>query len=481
MASHRNVILICADQWRADALSVAGHPDVRTPALDRLALAGVRCERAYSAAPTCVPARMTMMTGLKPASHGRVGYQDGVEFNVATTLPGCFRDAGFHTQAIGKMHYWPERGRIGFDDVLLHDGYLHHSRRRSRPVEEYDDYLPWLREQAGEGPYADYLDNGISCNSVVARPWDKDERVHPTTWVVTQAQRWLYRRDPKVPFFLYLSFHRPHAPLDPPAWAFEKYSRRSLRPPVRGDWTDRLAPWRRNDDIEAHVADYPEDVIHDALAGYYGSITHVDHQIGRLLQIVAEFGLAENTVVAFVSDHGDMMGDHGMWRKGYGYEGSAGVPLILAGPGVPSGLVVDRLVELRDLMPTLLDAAGVEIPEQVEGESLLAGLRQEAGWRTHLHGEHVIFGQSMQWIVTSEHKYIWWSGDGHEQLFDLVADPGECHDLASDPDQAQILERCRRLLIAELTGREEGFVGDGVLIAGREVSPTLACSREPRP
>ena len=250
---------------------------------------------------------------------------------------------------------------------------------------------------------------------------------------------------------------------------------------MRGDWTGRLDPWRRNHDVEAHVADYPEDVVHDALAGYYGSITHVDHQIGRLLQIVAEFGLAENTVVAFVSDHGDMMGDHGMWRKGYGYEGSAGVPLILAGPGVPSGLVADRLVELRDLMPTLLDAAGVAIPDQVEGESLLAGLRQEAGWRTHLHGEHVIFGQSMQWIVTPVHKYIWWSGDGHEQLFDLVSDPGECRDLASDPAHAQTLEHCRRLLIAELTGREEGFVADAGLVTGREVSPTLACSREPRP
>lgn len=481
LAERPNVVLICADQWRADALSVAGHPDVRTPALDGLARSGVRCERAYSATPTCVPARVSMMTGLKPSTHGRVGYEDGVEFNIETTLPGCFQAAGYHTQAIGKMHYWPERGRIGFDDVILHDGYLHYSRRRCRPVEEYDDYLPWLREQVGQSSYADYLDNGLGCNSMVARPWDKDERVHPTTWVVTQAERWLYRRDPTVPFFLYLSFHRPHAPLDPPTWAFERYARRRLREPVRGDWTQILDPYRRDSDVEAHVADYPDDQVQEALAGYYGSISHVDQQIGRLLQILGEFGLSDNTIVAFISDHGDMMGDHGMWRKGYAYEGSSRVPLLLAGPSIEPGQVRNELIELRDLMPTLLEAAGVEVPTYLEGHSLVPRLApSDVPWREYLHGEHVIFGQSMQWIVTQRYKYVWWSETGQEQLFDLLEDPAECHDLASDPAQDEALTRCRHLLVAELAGREEGFVAEGRLVKGRKVKPTLECSRIPR-
>ena len=124
-AQRPNVVLVCADQWRADCLSCLGHPDVETPYLDQLAGNGAVMTQAYSATPTCVPARMSLMTGLSQGSHRRVGYQDGVDFDVEATLPGSFRAAGYQTQAIGKMHYWPERVRIGFDDVILHDGYLH--------------------------------------------------------------------------------------------------------------------------------------------------------------------------------------------------------------------------------------------------------------------------------------------------------------------------------------------------------------------
>src|SRR5699024_8253538 len=112
------------------------------------------------------------MTGLSPASHGRVGYADGVPFDVDTTLAGEFSKAGYHTKAVGKLHVWPERARIGFDDVALHDGYLSHSRDRYRPVELYDDYVPWLRGRTGD-PAADILDNGLDCNSIVARPWNR--------------------------------------------------------------------------------------------------------------------------------------------------------------------------------------------------------------------------------------------------------------------------------------------------------------------
>ena len=475
-----NVVLICVDQWRGDCISANGHPDVHTPTLDQLSHTGAVFDKAYSATPTCVPARVSLMTGLKAETHGRVGYADGITFNVEETLPRAFREAGYHTQAIGKMHYWPERGRIGFDDVILHDGYLHASRDRHRPIEEFDDYVPWLREQAGEPARADYIDNGVSCNSIVARPWDKKESLHPTNWAVTQAERWLYRRDPTVPFFLYLSFHRPHAPLDPPQWAFDKYTSKQLTPPVRGDWTGRLDPLRRNFDPEAHVAEYRQDMVDEARAGYYGLMTHVDHQISRLLQILGEFQLTENTIVAFTSDHGDMMGDHGMWRKGYAYEGSSHVPFLLSGPGIPAGARSDAVVELRDIMPTLLEAAGIPIPETVEGHSTLALLHDPTSpWRDYLHGEHYIFEQSMQWIVSTRYKYIWWSSDGYEQFFDLEQDPGEEVNIAGDASQVGVLEVHRLQLVRALAGREEGYVADGALVAGRPASPTLACAGDP--
>ncbi len=222
MGARSNLVLVAADQWRGDCLSVAGHEVVRTPTLDQLAARGTRFSNAYSATPTCIPARTALMTGLAQETHRRVGYRDGVPFDYPITLAGEFRRGGHQTRAIGKMHVWPERARIGFDDVALHDGYVHFSRRRSRATELFDDYLPWLRQRAGDAA-ADYADHGLDCNAILARPWDKDEALHPTNWVVSEAISWLYRRDVTAPFFLYLSFHRPHPPYDPPQWAFDQY------------------------------------------------------------------------------------------------------------------------------------------------------------------------------------------------------------------------------------------------------------------
>lgn len=476
--THPNVVLICADQWRGDCLSVAGHPVVKTPYLDGLARSGTRFSNAYSATPTCVPARMALMTGLDQAHHGRVGYQDGVPFDVETTLPGEFRRAGFQTQAIGKMHYSPERGRIGFDDVILHDGYLHHSRGRQRAAEFYDDYLAWLREQAGESAVSDYFDDGVHCNTVVARPWGRPERLHPTNWVVSEATKWLYRRDPTVPFFLYLSFHRPHPPYNPPAWAFEQYlSAPDHHPPV-GDWIDEYDEFRDDARPDAYVAQYDQDTLNRARAGYYGNMTHIDHQIERFLEVLNEFGLGADTVVCFTSDHGEMMGDHLMWRKGYPYEGSARVPLIVAGPGIRAGQVVQDIVELRDIMPTLLAVGGVEIPDGLDGVDLAPLARVDPGdvepgnVRDFLHGEHTILGQSLQWIRCGRWKYVWLSGSGHEQLFDLESDPGECLNRVHDPGSGSALGTCRAALVGALTGREEGYVRDGALVAG--CKPVLA-------
>ncbi len=345
--------------------------------------------KAYSATPTCVPARVALFTGQSQEAHGRVGYEDGVPFAAAhpVTLPGEFRKAGYHTQAIGKMHVWPERSRVGFDDVILHDGFLHHSRREHRRQFEYfDDYVPWLRRQPGMSPDADYFDHGVNCNSVVARPWDKPEHVHPTHWLGTQTVEWLYRRDPTTPFFLYLSFHRPHPPYDPPQWAYDLYADQPPYGRVLGDWEHEWDEFRQDGDYQATIGDLPDRVVHRARAGYYGLMAQIDLQVNRIREALAEFGLARDTVIAFTSDHGEMMGDHRMFRKAVPYEGSARVPFIVA--DAPrrgrQQQVVDQVVELRDVMPTLLDLAGLPIPDSVDGHSLapyLRGERRAAGAR----------------------------------------------------------------------------------------------------
>jgi arylsulfatase A-like enzyme len=480
MPDRPNVVLVCVDQWRGDCLSIDGHPVVKTPYLDQIALGGVRCRKAYSATPTCIPARAALLTGLTQRTHGRVGYRDGVPWDYPVTMAGEFTRHGYQTQCVGKMHVYPERSQMGFQHTLLHDGYLHFARRRERDLSLVDDYIPWLRERDGSG--ADYFDHGINCNSVVARPWDKAEHLHPTNWVTTQSIDFLRRRDPRKPFFLFMSYHRPHPPYDPPAWAFEQYLGQAMPPVPVGDWTGILEPWRRQGSPEAQFAEMDPVTLHRARAGYYGHMSHIDQQLNRFWEILHEYHLRENTVFCFVSDHGEMMGDHHMYRKGYAYEGSSRVPLILHAPNRLSlrhGTALDEIVELRDVMPTLLDCAGLPAPKSVEGRSFLPRAQgKRAPWRGYLHGEHTIFGQSMHWITDGGEKYVWFSGDGREQLFDLKSDPQELHDLAADDGSAPRVTRLRKLLIRELQGREERFTDGKKLIAGRPVNACLAHLRK---
>jgi arylsulfatase A-like enzyme len=471
-----NIVLICVDQWRGDCLSIAGHPVVHTPYLDQMALDGARFTRAYAAVPSCIAARASLMTGLTPRAHGRIGYRDGVPWNYDVTLAGEFTRHGYQTQAVGKMHVYPERTQLGFQNVILHDGFLHFVRDQRRDMRLVDDYLPWLQRELGRD--ADYFDHGVNCNSVVARPWDKEEYLHPTCWAVQQSLDFLRRRDPRKPFLLYISLHRPHPPYDPPAWAFGMYREAEMPPVPVGDWADEFADRADPFRPDAQVGCLDPRVLRRARAGYYGHMTHIDHQVNRFLELLHEFGLRDSTYIGFVSDHGEMMGDHHLFRKSVAYEGSARVPFLLQGPrggAVPRGAVCDRPVELRDVMPTLLDCAGLPAPESVEGRSALPLLRDAAApWRESVHGEHTVFGESMHWMTDGREKYVWRSGCGREQLFDLREDPQELRDLMRRPASAARAGRWRQALAAELAGREEGFVEEGRLVPGR---PVAACLR----
>jgi arylsulfatase A-like enzyme len=480
MAERPNIVVIMVDQWRGDCLSVAGHPVVQTPYLDQMALDGVRFGSAYSATPTCIPARAALLTGQTQATHGRVGYQDGVNWDYETTLAGEFTRHGYQTQAIGKMHVYPERSQMGFQNVILHDGFLNYARSHNPNMDYVDDYLPWLRQQLGRD--ADYFDHGVNCNSYVARPWDKAEELHPTNFVMTQGIEFLKRRDPRKPFMLFLSLHRPHPPYDPPAWAFEQYLHREMPDVPVGDWVDCFEPFADAHRPDAFYARIDPHVLQRARAGYYGHMTHIDHQVNRFIERLAEFGLRDNTYFLFTSDHGEMLGDHNLFRKAYPYEGSAHIPMLLLGPRgglVPSRGVSNASVELRDVMPTLLDLAGLPIPDCVEGQSMLPLARGEgAPWRAHLHGEHTVLGMSLQWVTDGRWKYVWFSGDGREQLFDLQSDPQERHDLAAAGGHAAELGRWRQALVEALQGREEGFVQAGRLVPGRPVQPCLRHLRQ---
>jgi arylsulfatase A-like enzyme len=206
-------------------------------------------------------------------------------------------------------------------------------------------------------------------------------------------------------------------------------------------------------------------------AAYMGLCTHIDYELGRLMERLARLGVLEDTLILFTSDHGDMMGDHHMHRKTYAYEGSARIPFLIrypAGLDVPSGVFVHP-VGLQDVMPTLLEVAGVPIPDSVTGKSVLRAVRGEP-WREFLHGEHspcYSLEEAMHYLTDGRAKYIWFPATGEEQFFDLAEDRQEKADLARDPAHAERLATWRRRLIALLAERGDGFSdGERLLTRG---------------
>lgn len=459
-----NVLLICVDQWRGDCLSCVGHPVVKTPYLDHLAAKGCRFTQAYSECPSCIAARASLFTGLSPEHTGRVGYNDGVEWNYGRTLASEFTRHGYQTQAVGKMHVYPERSQLGFQNVILHDGYLHFARREHcGGFDMIDDYLPWLRARLGRD--ADYFEHGHNSNAYTTQPWDKPEYTHPTNFVTSQSIDFLRRRDPRKPFFLFMSYHRPHPPLDPPAWALEQYLNADMPEVPVGEWADIWQDYYETGNPALQAGIMNHESLTRARAGYYALITHIDAQINRFLETLDEFSLAEDTCVCFVSDHGDMLGDHHLFRKTLPYDGSCRIPFILSGRGIRANTLRHEVTGLQDVMPTLLDLAGLPVPDSLDGRSVLPLLDDKSRnvkWRKYLHCEHVFKGLSIQWLTDGKMKYIWRS-DGIEQLFDLHKDPHELKDISTHPDFKNELAMWRDRLIDELRDREEGFVVDGKL------------------
>lgn len=478
---HPNILLLMVDQMRGDCIGAAGHPVVETPYLDTIKRNGVMFDNAYCAVPSCIAARASLLTGMTPASHGRVGYADGVPWNYEHTLPGELAKNGYHTQCVGKMHVYPERNLVGFHNVVLHNGYLHYNRNANAKFREHwnqcDDYLPWLRQHIGFN--ADVIDSGLECNSWVAKPWPYEEYLHPTNWVVHESIDFLRRRDPTKPFFLMSSFVRPHSPLDPPLVYYEQYMDQDIPMPPIGKWADR-----EDNDQSGLMMNCVKGIIGErelkrARAAYYGLITHIDHQIGRLLQSLHDHDVLNDTIILFTSDHGDLLGDHNLFRKSLPYEGSINIPFILYDPGNILGLgqnkVISEPIELMDIMPTLLDMADVQIPSMVEGRSILPLIREEeVEWREYIHGEHSYGSQSNHFIVTGKEKYIWYSQTGQEQYFDLEKDPQEIYDLVNDEGYKDRVKYWRSVLIKELEDREEGYSDGKELIVGRPVKACLS-------
>lgn len=482
MDNRPNILLVIADQFRGDCLGIEGHPVLSTPNLDQLGYEGAHFRRGYSEAPSCIAARRTLMSGQAPHVQGMVGFQSGVPWEMACTLPALLAQAGYQTEMIGKLHLYPQRKLYGF----------HHIQLAESTGGSNNDYVDWLRD-GGAVPLEAGTAHGVSGNGWVGRPSHLPEEKSHTFWCVDQAQRFLAKRDPTAPFFLNVSFIHPHPPLTPPAFYYDRYMALDLPEPVVGDWVPPFAGPDKGQNIDASHLRLDYQAMRRCRAAYYGLINHIDDQLGRLLP-----RLKRNTFILFTSDHGEMLGDHRMFRKTFAYEPSARVPFLVWAPqsmGLARNVVSYAPVGLQDVMPTLLDVAGLPIPKDVTGQSVLPLLRGEmagsgaasiadraavasgtggihvrTGWRNVLHGEHAgtyRYEDGMHYLVDGYRKYVWYSQTGREHLFDLDADPQELHDLARTPDAEARLIPWRQQLIDVLRDRPEGFTDGDRLIPGR--------------
>jgi arylsulfatase A-like enzyme len=462
-----NVLFITVDQWPGHLLGCAGHSVVETPTIDQLARVGTRYTQAYAACPICIPARRSIMTGTSPRTHGDRIFQPALPMPAhLPTLAGCFRDAGYQAAATGKLHVYPQRDRIGFDDVLLAE--------EGRDHIGIDDYEMFLADQGYPGRQ---FMHGMSNNEYSWRTWHLPEELHVTNWITWAGARTIKRRDPTRPAFWHVSYTHPHPPLVPLASYLERYRGRDVQ-------ESRIGEWARDPAGLPHAVrlarnfweELKPDRLADAKRAVYALCTHIDHQIRILIGTLREEGLLDDTIILFCSDHGDLLGDHGLYAKRLMYEGSAKVPMILVGAAgsttVLPGGIDDRLVEVQDIMPTLLGMCGLPVPDTCEGLSMVGARRRDL-----LYCESLTGAKATRMVHDGRHKLIWYPAGNRLQLFDLAEDPWELHDLAGDPGAAAVRDRLASELVGRLYGEDLQWIEAGRLVGMPEPALTAPPNR----
>jgi arylsulfatase A-like enzyme len=464
-----DILLIMPDQMRGDCLSLEDHPVLMTPNIDSIGRQGTHFTRAYTTCPSCIPSRRAMLTGRHPARNGLVGYREGIAL-AHPTFAQALADGGYRTTLVGRhMHQHPYEEGYGFQDRVYSSCYI-----------ENDAYFDALEAAfPGQGGIKGH---GLSNNGWTARPWQFPDSWHPTGWISTRVREKIRSAPNDQPHFVTASYYAPHPPLLPPAFYFERYRAMDLPDPAIGNWEVRPEGSERGCSVDANRVVLEGEALRAAQAGYFGLINHIDDQVYSLLFEFRRRAAARSRpwVVIFTSDHGEMLGDHHLFRKCEPYEGSSRVPFLIEGSpelDFSAGNVHRGPVCLEDLAPTLIELAGTKVPEGMDGRSLLPILRGDPEpVRSLLHTEHNAGydeAQAFHLLTDGRWKYIWRPHDGTEQLFDLQNDPHECSDLATTVDRSAEVQSWRQRMIEQLVDRPEGFSDGTRLIPGRPYADLL--------
>lgn len=449
----KNVLFIMGDQHRFDCIGAYGNVQIRTPHLDALAQDGVLHKEHYTTYPVCTPARYSLLSGLY--THQHLGWSnhctlpDGI-----ATYPKVLREQGYRTTAIGKMHATPTYLDAGFDKMLLaeqdgngrYDDDYHRYLMEQGLVDENDivDQRQEFRSKAKQ----DYWD---TCGSLKS---NLEEKHHSTTWITDRALEELEEWGEGKNMML-VSYVKPHHPFDPPAPYDTMYdpSDITLLPGYTNEVSD--VDYKHSQGYFDHRT-LTEEKLKKITAHYYGSITHMDHHIGRLIESLKEKGLYEDTLIIYTSDHGEYMGFHHMLLKAnYMYDPLAKVPLIMKYPNNKhQGAVNEKISNNIDIAPTLINQVGIDVPKDMKGINLEdQDMGRELTICEGLRVDHYTDKQETyyEYMVRSKHyKLIISKNFEHYRFFDLGLDPYELNDVASSENYKAEIERHKAFLAQTL-------------------------------
>jgi arylsulfatase A-like enzyme len=465
-----NILLIYTDQQRWDTLNSSGNPTIHTPNLDALAREGVTFDHHFVQHPLCMPSRVSMLTGQYPATLGITHM--GVPVPPDTvTLPRLLHSYGYRTANFGKLHFQPHANRdhraphpaYGFDELAVSDepgvymdayrAWVRHKLRQSgRDMAQLDRLsvgLPparhiWQQVMDHPDPVS-HPSTGERDDFTGAIPFPADDDLTHSAFVADQAIDFIRRQTGDQPFLCIAGFFAPHAPWVVPQTYLDQYDRDALPLP---NYPQDVNAQRPADP----AARFSDAQLRSAKHGYYAMISEVDHYVGSILSTLAAQNFADNTIVVFTSDHGEWLGDHLRYGKGYpGDDATSRTPLIIHAPGgTAHRQPYSGIVEAVDIVPTLLDLAAIQAPSHLQGRSLApvifgqpdtgrsSALMEATGWKA---------------LRTNRFRYLLHE-DGSEMLWDLTRDPGEYHDVAGEAAYADDLAECRNLLLQRLLVRE---------------------------
>ncbi|HEY3954664.1 MAG TPA: sulfatase-like hydrolase/transferase [Streptosporangiaceae bacterium] len=477
-APARRVLVICTDQQRWDSLGCYGSEEVHTPHIDSLAADGTLFERCYATNPVCAPSRASMLTGTYPYQHGL--WANGVKLPAdRVTLLRNLAAAGYRSGLVGKLHLSPCAGGRTEDPAEYGFGWHRwsHGPPQAAPTNAYHGWLaerhPELATEAAAA--ATHWGARTDLPPAGGRPrahHDMPAEAHYSRWAAEAAMEFIDSMTPRQPWLLWVNFFDPHHPFAAPEEYVRRVSGRRRRPPVGSadDLRGRPRPLRGlSEQSYAGSArgfqEYRPEEISQIRDRYWAMIDLVDEQAGRILRAAEEAGPTGELLVLFISDHGEMLGDHGLLLKGpMMYEGAVRVPCILRWPGrVPSGRRVGGPVSLADVAATISQAAGIEAPAGGQGQSLVGVAAGTAEPREAVITEYRNSGHphdppiSTTMVSDGQYKAIVWHGQhGHGaepagELYDLRSDPGELVNLWRDPRLAQIRARLLLAMATELS------------------------------